>query len=107
MIGLYIFLWVFLIAWWGLLRACLAAYFSSLEIKKISLHRMAIKIEDVFNIITKKADEKAKNWDFKTTEEYWTYIYEHELPFIEMAKKEGWTKENDKRAYYWPDGKKY
>ena len=71
-----------------------------------------MRLEDIFNIINKKAQEKAKNWDFNTEEEYWTYIYEHELPFVEanekgQIKKEWWVIDNGKRVYIWPDGEKY
>lgn len=68
---------------------------------------MTMTIEDIFNIINKKAKEKAKNWDFKTEEEYRTYIYEHELPFVEFKQKKWWIQENGKRVYIWPNGEKY
>ena len=66
-------------------------------------------LKDIFDIITRKAKEKAKNWDFKTEEEFFTYLYEHELPFVEMheKEKEWWKKENGERVYIWPDGEKY
>lgn len=68
---------------------------------------MRMRIADIFNIIERKAKEKAKNWEFNTEEEYRTYIYEHELPFVEMREKEWWKKESSKRVYYWPNGEKY
>jgi len=67
---------------------------------------MRMRLKDIFDIIMRKADQKAKNWDFNTEEEYRTYIYEHELPFVESNKKEWWIKENGKRVYIWPDWKK-
>lgn len=68
---------------------------------------MTMTIKDIFNIINIKAGEKAKNWDFKTEEEYRTYIYEHELPFVEAKEKVWWSYEDGKYVYYWHDGKKY
>jgi len=68
---------------------------------------MRMKLKDICDIIRRKAKEKAKNWDFKTEEEFMTYIYEHELPFVEANKKEWWIKENGKRVYIWPNWEKY
>lgn len=68
---------------------------------------MRMMLKDICDIIRRKAREKAKNWDFKTEEEFRTYIYEHELPFVEMHQKKWWTKENGKRVYIWPNGEKY
>ena len=66
---------------------------------------MRMRLEDIFDIIWRKAKEKAKNWDFNTEEEFFTYLYEHELPFVEA--EEWWTKENGKRVYIWPNGERY
>lgn len=68
---------------------------------------MRMKLKDICDIIRRKAREKAKNWDFNTEEEFRTYIYEHELPFVEAKEKEWWKKENGKRVYIWPNGEKY
>jgi hypothetical protein len=68
---------------------------------------MRMILKDIFDIIERKAKEKAKNWDFNTEEEYRTYIYVHELPFVEANKKEWWTKEDGKRVYIWPNWENY
>ena len=59
------------------------------------------------NIIWRKAEEKSKNWDFKTAEEFWTYIYEHELPFVEAEQKQWWYKSEWEWRYHLADGNIY